>query len=228
MNRHTIIYSMYRVDALRRASRQRAGYPTQLQWRGRYDVSRLKTSPWLPHVRVGNRVFSHSLNVVFKMYILFTVIFSHALYQKRYNQLITQLFYGRGLPQIFYVMYTSFVLRVRSLILLRGLCHYMWLIVILSLCMCNGICTIIQLCMFNAMLGFVDIASAICVLTMSVLNASIVMLCHTFFVVLAVKSAIVATCMQTGSSQYVILRCDHFGFHTRSVKMPLRILTSSL
>ena len=54
--------------------------------------------------------------------------------------------------------------------------------------------------------------------TLSVLNASIVMPCHTFFVVHVVKSAIVAICMQTGSSQYVILRVDYFGFHTRSVK----------
>ena len=42
---HIIIYSMYRVDALRTPSRLRAGYPTLLQWRGRYDFSRLKTSP---------------------------------------------------------------------------------------------------------------------------------------------------------------------------------------
>ena len=48
------------------------------------------------------------------------------------------------------------------------------------------------------------------------LNANIVMLCHTFFVVNVVKSAIVATCMQTGSSQHAILRFDNFGFHTRS------------
>ena len=47
--------------------------------------------------------------------------------------------------------------------------------------------------MFNAMLGFVNMASAICILTLSLLNANIVMLCHTFFVVNVVKSAIVAT-----------------------------------
>ena len=45
MKRHIIIYSMYRVDALRKLSRLRAGYPILLQWRGRYDFSRLKTSP---------------------------------------------------------------------------------------------------------------------------------------------------------------------------------------
>ena len=54
MNRHacTIIYSMYRVNALRTPSRLRAGYPTLLQWRGRYDFSRLKTSRVLPHTSV--------------------------------------------------------------------------------------------------------------------------------------------------------------------------------
>ena len=54
MNRHacTIIYSMYRVNALRTPSRLRAGYPTLLQWRGRYDFSRLKTSRVLLHTSV--------------------------------------------------------------------------------------------------------------------------------------------------------------------------------
>ena len=54
MNRHacTIIYSMYRVNALRTPSRLRAGYPTLLQWRGRYDFSRLKTSRVLPYTSV--------------------------------------------------------------------------------------------------------------------------------------------------------------------------------
>ena len=54
MNRHacTIIYNMYRVNALRTPSRLRAGYPTLLQWRGRYDFSRLKTSRVLPHTSV--------------------------------------------------------------------------------------------------------------------------------------------------------------------------------
>ena len=101
-------------------------------------------------------------------------------------------------------------------------------IVIFSLRMCNDIFTIIQLCMFNVMSGFVNMASAIFMLTLSVLNANIVILCHTFFVVHEVQSAIVATCMLNGSSQYVILRFDHFGFHTRSVKMPIHILTSLL
>ena len=54
MNRHacTNIYSMYRVNALRTLSRLRAVYPTLLQWRGRYDFSRLKTSRVLPHTSV--------------------------------------------------------------------------------------------------------------------------------------------------------------------------------
>ena len=46
--------------------------------------------------------------------------------------------------------------------------------------MCNGILTIIQLCMFNATLEFLNMASVICMLTLSVLSESIVMLCHTF------------------------------------------------
>ena len=95
MNRHTIIYSMYRVDALRTSSRLRAGYPTLLQWRGRYDFSRLKTSPWLPHVRVGNRVFSHSIDVVFKMYmhIIYSYFFTCTISETLYNKLITQLLF---------------------------------------------------------------------------------------------------------------------------------------
>ena len=47
------------------------------------------------HVRVDNRVFSHSLDVVSKMYIvytLFTVIFSPAQYQERCLKLITPCF----------------------------------------------------------------------------------------------------------------------------------------
>ena len=36
-NRPIIIYSMYRVDALRTPSRLRVGYLTLFQWRGRYD-----------------------------------------------------------------------------------------------------------------------------------------------------------------------------------------------
>ena len=45
-------------------------------------------------------------------------------------------------------------------------------------------------------------------LTMSVVNASIFMLCHTLFVVHVVKSAISATNMQTVSSQYVFFKDD--------------------
>ena len=59
-------------------------------------------------------------------------------------------------------MYKSFVLYVRSLILLCGLCHYMRWIAILSVCTCNGIFTFFQLCMFNAMLGFVNMADNVC------------------------------------------------------------------
>ena len=47
------------------------------------------------HVRVDNRVFSHSLDVVSKMYIVytfFTVSFSPAQYQKRCLKLITPCF----------------------------------------------------------------------------------------------------------------------------------------
>ena len=46
-------------------------------------------------VRVGNRVFSHSLDVVSKMYILVHIIYSHfspAQYQKRCLKLITHCF----------------------------------------------------------------------------------------------------------------------------------------
>ena len=71
MNRHacTIIYSIYRVNALRTPSRLRAGYSNLLQWRGMYDFSRIKTSRVLP------RVFSHSLDVVSKMHI--HIIYCH-------------------------------------------------------------------------------------------------------------------------------------------------------
>ena len=67
-----------------------------------------------------------------------------------------------------YSMYMSYVLYVQILILFFGSCHYMRFIFILSLCMCNGSFTIIQLCTFNAMLGFVNMASAICILTLYV------------------------------------------------------------
>ena len=60
-----------------------------------------------------------------------------------------------------YSMYTSFVLYVRHIILLCGLCHYMRWVVILSSCMCNGIFNIIQLCMFYAVLGFINMATAL-------------------------------------------------------------------
>ena len=70
MNRHayTIIYSMYRVDALRTPIRLRAGYPTLLQWRGvRFSQAQDQPSVTI-HVRAGNRVVSHLFDVVSKMY----------------------------------------------------------------------------------------------------------------------------------------------------------------
>ena len=89
MNRHacTIIYSMYRVNALRTPSRLRAGYPTLLQWRGRYDFSRLKTSRVLPHtsVLVIECFLTRSmlfLKCIYTHYI--QSFFSPAQYQKRY------------------------------------------------------------------------------------------------------------------------------------------------
>ena len=57
-------------------------------------------------------------------------------------------------------------IRVLFCMLLCELCHYMRLIVILSLCMCNGIFTIIQLFVLSVMFGFVNMASAICMLTL--------------------------------------------------------------
>ena len=90
MNRHacTIIYSMYRVNALRTPSRLRAGYPTLLQWRGRYDFSRLKTSRVLPHtsVLVIECFLTRSmlfLKCIYTHYIQ-SFFFSPAQYQKRY------------------------------------------------------------------------------------------------------------------------------------------------
>ena len=95
MNRHTIIYSRYRTNALRTPSRLRAGYlPRLSQWMGRYDFSRLKTSPWLPHVGVGNRVISHSLDVFLNAYTYYLQsFFSHAQYQKRYKLINPLLFF---------------------------------------------------------------------------------------------------------------------------------------
>ena len=89
MNRHAckIIYSMYRVNALRTPSRLRAGYPTLLQWRGRYDFSRLKTSRVLPHtsVLVIECFLTRSmlfLKCIYTHYI--QSFFSPAQYQKRF------------------------------------------------------------------------------------------------------------------------------------------------
>ena len=88
MNRHacTIISSMYRVNALRTPSRLRAGYPTLLQWRGRYDFSRLKTSRVLPHtsVLVIECFLTRSMLFLKCISTLYTVIISPAKYQKLY------------------------------------------------------------------------------------------------------------------------------------------------
>ena len=96
MNRHTckIIYSLYRVDAFRTPSRQRAGYPTLLQWRGRYDFSRLKTSQLLPDtsVLVIECFLTRSMLFLKCIYTLLTVIFSPAQYQKRCLKLINHCF----------------------------------------------------------------------------------------------------------------------------------------
>ena len=50
----------------------------------------------------------------------------------------------------------------------------MWIVSLYEVECHFGIFTIMQLCMFNDMLGIVYMASAICMLTMSVLNASII------------------------------------------------------
>ena len=97
MNRHTctVNYSMYRVDAFRTSSRLRATYPTLLQWRGRYDFSRLKTSRLLPHtsVLVIECFLTRSMLILKCIYTLFTVIFSPAQYQNRCFKLITHCFF---------------------------------------------------------------------------------------------------------------------------------------
>ena len=96
MNRHTctIIYIMLRVDALRTPSRLRAGYPTLLQWKGRYDFSRLKTSRFLPQtsVLVIECFLTRSMLFLKCICTLFTVIFSPAQYQKHCLKLITHCF----------------------------------------------------------------------------------------------------------------------------------------
>ena len=104
MNRHTIIYSMYRVDALRTPSRLRAGYPTLLQWRGSYDFYQAQDQPHGYHtsVLVIECFLSRSMLFLKCINILFTVIFcSHAQYQKRYNRLIT--------PLVFFLAHLRFV-----------------------------------------------------------------------------------------------------------------------
>ena len=79
MNRHacTIIYSMYRVDAIHTPIRLRAGYPTLLQWRGRYDFPRLKTSRVLPYtsVLVIESFLTRSMLFLKCINTLYTVIF---------------------------------------------------------------------------------------------------------------------------------------------------------
>ena len=78
MNRHasTIIYSMYRVDALRTPSRLRAGYPTLLQWRGRYGFSRLKTIRVLPHTSVTGPLCQFERTNTFKVYLTLLSVYS--------------------------------------------------------------------------------------------------------------------------------------------------------
>ena len=43
-----VIYRRFRIGTI--LSIRKHGYPTLLTWRGRYDLTRLKTSRWLPHV----------------------------------------------------------------------------------------------------------------------------------------------------------------------------------
>ena len=93
MNRHacTIIYSMYRVNALRTPSRLRAGPPVE----GEVRFFQAQDQPSVTtHVRVGNRVFSHSLDVVSKMHIytLYTVIFFTCTIPETLFKLITHCF----------------------------------------------------------------------------------------------------------------------------------------
>ena len=62
--------------------------------------------------------------------------------------------------------------------------------------------------MQNTMSDFVIIASTSCMLTMSVLNESILILCYALFVVQVVKSAVSATYMQTVRSRHVFFKDD--------------------
>ena len=96
MNRHacTNIYSMYRVNALRTPSRLRAGYPTLLQWRGRYDFSRLKTSRLLPHtsVLVIECFLTRSMLFLKCIYTHYIVIFFTCTISETLFKLITHCF----------------------------------------------------------------------------------------------------------------------------------------
>ena len=68
---------MHRADALRTPSRLRTGYPTLLQWRGRYDFSRLRTSRLLPHTSMLVIECFLTRSMLFRkcIYTLFTVLF---------------------------------------------------------------------------------------------------------------------------------------------------------
>ena len=96
MNRHTctIIYSLYSVNVLRTPNRLRADYQTLLQWRGRYDFSRLKTNQLIPctYKLVMECFLTRSMLFLKCICTLFTVILSSAQYQKRYFKLITHCF----------------------------------------------------------------------------------------------------------------------------------------
>ena len=47
----------------------RAGYPTLLTWRGRYNLTRLKTSRWLPHVVLIVTECLLTRSMLIKMYV---------------------------------------------------------------------------------------------------------------------------------------------------------------
>ena len=66
-NKHYLQYVQSRWG-LRTSSMLRVGYPTLLAWRGRYDLSSLKTSRFYHTLSEnGNRVFTHWL-ILIKMY----------------------------------------------------------------------------------------------------------------------------------------------------------------
>ena len=84
---HVQIFTVYTelMLSVHRADCERATHPTPVEGEVRFFQAQDQPSV-TTHIRVGNRVFSHSLDVVSKMHIytLYTVIFSPAQYQKRY------------------------------------------------------------------------------------------------------------------------------------------------